>query len=543
MKEVIAFDEMTYQDNEDYKLFLESIKYSFRNTLKMGHNHLFTTDANGLYDTFLDCLPAESRQIYNCNACRHFVNKFGGLVVIDENTGEQTPAMWNTNMNMEESVFHKAALRLCDKVKRSKVTGVFVTSGKTLGTPATGCWIHMATRVPDEAIYRSRIKTPHQVMTEKAEERRTLCRAIQVYSTETAAEAVNLLRSDSMYRGDKALGMAEWFLSVLHAIAGKGKKTHNIIWYKVAAAPSGFCHIPASTVGALMEDIDSGLPLEEIRRRFAEKMDPLKYQRPQAVPGAGNVARAKEIVEKLGIATSLKRRFARLEELQTIWLPAHDDRDAAHATGVFAGVETKKSAKKKRAVKSQYIPTETVTWAKFRRKVLDRAKQIEFLVSGRRENFAAILTAEDPESPPIIQWDTEQKRNPFSWYVYAGGSLPSRWNLNAYIVKITGIILKPSLWQPGFEHHGQGVIFILEGAKDSNYQNCGNGLFPEILKSELREVRATIEAYSRKQSIGGYNEASACGLMIGPDGSFNTNPTFRVTTDEGITNYQIDRWE
>ena len=170
MKEVIAFDEMTYQDNEDYKLFLESIKYSFRNTLKMGHNHLFTTDANGLYDTFLDGLPAESRQIYNCNACRHFVNKFGGLVVIDENTGEQTPAMWNTNMNMEESVFHKAALRLCDKVKRSKVTGVFVTSGKTLGTPATGCWIHMATRVPDEAIYRSRIKTPHQVMAEKAEE-------------------------------------------------------------------------------------------------------------------------------------------------------------------------------------------------------------------------------------------------------------------------------------------------------------------------------------------------------------------------------------
>ena len=54
MKEVIAFDEMTYQDNEDYKLFLESIKYSFRNTLKMGHNHLFTTDANGLYDTFLE---------------------------------------------------------------------------------------------------------------------------------------------------------------------------------------------------------------------------------------------------------------------------------------------------------------------------------------------------------------------------------------------------------------------------------------------------------------------------------------------------------
>ena len=63
MKDVIAFDEMTYQYDEDYKLFLEGIKYSFNNAVKMGHNHLFTTDANGLYDTFLDCLPAEFRQI------------------------------------------------------------------------------------------------------------------------------------------------------------------------------------------------------------------------------------------------------------------------------------------------------------------------------------------------------------------------------------------------------------------------------------------------------------------------------------------------
>ena len=70
-------------------------------------------------------------------------------------------------------------------------------------------------------------------------------------------------------------------------------------------------------------------------------MDPLKYQRPQVTPGTGNVARAEEIVEKLGIATSLKRRFARLEELQTIRLTAHDDRDATRSTGVLAGVETK----------------------------------------------------------------------------------------------------------------------------------------------------------------------------------------------------------
>ena len=38
MKDVIAFDEMTYQYDEDYKLFLEGIKYSFNAALYAGRS-------------------------------------------------------------------------------------------------------------------------------------------------------------------------------------------------------------------------------------------------------------------------------------------------------------------------------------------------------------------------------------------------------------------------------------------------------------------------------------------------------------------------
>src|SRR2546425_8355197 len=73
--------------------------------------------------------------------------------------------------------------------------------------------------------------------------------------------------------------------------------------------------------GTLLEDISNGLPLPEVSKRFAEKMHPLRYQRPQAAPSEGQLAQAEKIVAQLGAAGSLARRFARLEEVETIWTP------------------------------------------------------------------------------------------------------------------------------------------------------------------------------------------------------------------------------
>ena len=67
-------------------------------------------------------------------------------------------------------------------------------------------------------------------------------------------------------------------------------------------------------------------------------------------------------------------------------------------------------------------------------------------------------------------------------------------------------------------------------------------LFPEILKSELHAVRSTIEAYSKSAKLGGYEEASACGLRLqmGETASIK----LRVTDGAGVvTSVTIDRWE
>ena len=68
----------------------------------------------------------------------------------------------------------------------------------------------------------------------------------------------------------------------------------------------------------------------------------------------------------------------------------------------------------------------------------------------------------------------------------------------------------------------------------------GGGLFPESLRAELHEVRATIEAHVEQATIRDRDEAEGCGLMIGP----SMKPaTLRVTAGGVVTTYEIDRWD
>lgn len=541
MKDIISMNEVdTQRENDGYGDLLTGIRQEFDKSTKDGSTPLFTTNAGDLYDLLLDGIPEEARQHYNCNACRHFVNRYGGLVKIDEKTGKQTPVMWPEKA---PDFFSEAVKKIRRKVSASTVTGVFITSERQLGTPVTGSWEHMAVKVPEPMVHRKRLKNAFQEAAEKAEDYGLLASAIGKYRTETVETAVNLLRSEALYRSENVLGMAEWFLEVLQLVKEKrdarNRATRNIIWYKAATAPVGFCHISSNVIGTLLDDIAAGYDFNTVSRKFAEKMNPLQYQRPQAAPSAGNVAQAERIVEKLGIANSLKRRYARLDEIQTIWRPMPAKKAGGVSAGVFARVATKEQQRETPNAMSG--PTATITWEKFRRTVLGSARKIEFYVPWKEDCYTAILTAEDQEAPPIILWDTEENRNPFSWYVYSGGSAPSRWNLTPGYAEVTGVTLQPNLWQPGYEYRGASVIFILKGAKDRDRRSTGLALFPEVLKSELHEVRSTIEAYSKSEKLGGADEASACGVRL--QKGLNWNAQFRVTTDIGTTIYKLDRWD
>ena len=517
---------------DEYGDLLDSLRVHFASVVGDGRP-LFTTDSDGLWPVFLDALPAREAQHHTCQACRHFVERFGGLVAIDEN-GRTEPVMWGAAPGFYKNAF--AAAR--KKVSRSKVTGVFLSSDPVWGLPVTGDWKHMAVAPPASMLFRkSALKTAGRAMSERREEYGMLQRGLAEFGSDVVGRAVTLLESEALYRHEKALGPAKW-LAELHEKRGatEGKAAReNLTWLAVATAPVGFCHVRSTMIGTLLEDLAGGMPVESVRRRFAEKMHPLQYQRPTAPPSSGNIAQAEKVVAALGSARAFERRYARLDEIQAIWRPQQESQPAAGGT-MFGHLRHGSLSA------AQQIPAVTMTWEKFARTVLNGAEKIEALVPSRGP-FVGMVTATDPSAPPILQWDQDDRRNPVSWYLYSGGSYAHNWNVrDGTFVAVNAISQLPSMWSGGHEHQGCGVILVLDGCRDTG-GSAGLCLFPEILKSEYREIRHTIEAYSHSRKLTGADEAGACGLDLRKGGKWNQR--VRVTNNGGktVALYDLDRWD
>jgi hypothetical protein len=291
-------------------------------------------------------------------------------------------------------------------------------------------------------------------------------------------------------------------------------------------------------IGTLLQDLANGLAFDTVQQRFAAKMHPLQYQRPTAAPGAANIARAEEIVSKLKSAGALERRFARLADVVALWKPAPDAPPAAPG-GVFAHLKPRARSS---AVELDAPPT-VITWDKFARTVLPDAARITYVVPEGRLPYLALVTAANPDAPPILQWDAPERRNQVSQYVYHGGSLPADWNLRAGVAHaVTAITLAPPHWYGnGPAHHSQFALFVLEGARDLRYTS-GGGLFPEQMRSEYHEIRKTMEAYAKSAIIADKDQAEVCGISLQNGQTWNYE--FRVTGKDDVTQtYKLDRWD
>jgi len=520
-------------DDREYEAFLANV----RNRFAMTREPLFTTNAHelgehallinangqtrsvtGLFATYVAMLPEEHRAHHTCRSCEQFFNRFGALATIDEN-GRVASAVWDAS---DAPAFYRPAVEAIARlVRRSTITGVFLSSDKTFGQPQTGPWHHFA--VENATPYRGSVLSASQKAAEKLEERGIVARALNEFSRETVQQAVTLLRSEALYRGEKVLGQAEWLLGLHDAFASKPGGNENILWRAVATAPAGFCHPRASMIGTLLEDIASGMGFQTVSRRFAEKMSPTQYQRPTAAPTMGAIATAEKLVEKLGVTRSLERRFARLDEIQAIWRPVPERRP--RSTGVFSHLIPKRADNWNAG-----SPAITMTWEKFQRTVLPGAEKIEYYARDRVP-YAALVTAVHPDAPCLFQWETH-----LSWYVHQGGSLPTQFGLPNGWVDVNAVAFKPSV---GLGHQGEGVIFILNGAKDSSQQ--GSAIFPECLKAEFHGIRSVVEAFSNRGTIHGREQASACGLMLFKNQPWNN--LFRVTSNGITVEYKLDRWD
>lgn len=507
----------------------------------MERRPIFTTDVTDLYSIYLAHLPPSIQQIHRCRTCQRFVDTYGGLVVI-EGMGHIRPLLWD--LELTPPLYRQAVSAVLDALHlNAQVTGVFYTDQQQWGTPETGTWTHLAAELPRLSVYESLIATPAQAMAEKREDARLLRAALERYRLRTVVQACALLEDNQLYRSERILGVATWLRGVLTIFNTlRGRSRDNFTWQAVAAAPAGFCHIGSTMIGTLLDDLEQNLPFAVVKERFDQKMNPTRYQRPQAAPAAGNIKHAEQLIEKLQAAGALKRRYARIEDVQAhaIWTPRRSAGAQPAVSGVFAGVQPKQQGRRIADRQIAGVPPVTLTWVKFRDTVLPIATAIAYLVPLAKRDYGALVTAADESAPLIFQWN-----NPVSWYVYQHGSGPSTWGLKAQQHHtVTAIVPQPSMWDDDqARHQGAGVFFLLDGARDQEYLRAGGAIFPEILRAEFHAIKPTIEAYSRGAVIDGHDRATAAGLVI-QRGNGRWSDRFRVTTNDGLTrDYVLDRWD
>lgn len=495
-------------------------------------------DPDTLYDFYLATFEeGAERQYHTCSCCRAFIKHYGGLVTVDAN-GRLDSLVWD----IEEAPprYQRMAGAMDALVSKAKIVRPFLSSDRIWGTPETGIWHHFA--VLNKNLYVDRLKTANQMMAEKREDYKNLLTALGEFKPAHVDQVVTLVRAEAFDGSEKVLGQA-LFLQQLHALRDSktaGSKTpfsQNLMWQLIATAPAGFCHPRASLIGTLLEDLAAGKSFDRVAAAFKAKIHPLQYQRPQAAPTAGAIAAAEKQFEAAGLAPALLRRFATLDDIQVkLW--ERKVKPAPAAGGIFGHLQ----AKGTEPPVGVTVPMEHITFDRFRRKILPLADKIEYLT--QHGNYTALTAAADPAAPPILQWDSEEHRNTVAWYLYHGGSGPNQWNLpTGRYVEVTAVTLKPFQWgdETAFSHQGNGVLFVLDGAVDTNKGTgkVGNALFPACLKADLHGMRSVIEAYSRKAELSGEAQASACGIQF----DANSPLDVRVTSGGQALHYRIDRFE
>lgn len=551
-------------DDDNYHKYMQRLQARFESNLQNADNIFRTSPAN-LAEEYVSNIPEDSRQHYNCNACRNFLRRFGNLVIVDD-AGKAKSAMWDAEDALSE---HKAAVsKIKSLVEKSIITGVFYSSSEYLGEAFDGyneyggnkTYKHLNVQLPSEHVRQySPVKTDYQAESEVLQNFKNVQSVLfHTSNTSDSKEKGQVNFNDSVYQkaialirtslslevAQKHMGCLQFILDLRKKLDTKNHLTHRsvrkaLVWKAVANAPKGFCHPRSNVTWKLLDDIDSGMDDSRAMNAFKRTISSDVYMRPQAPPSTGTVKRAEEIFEKMNLKESLPRRFARLEELQTYWKPKPEAVSGNSQTaGIFGHLETKEN----KGAKTNLIEvsnSQPMTFVKFIKDILPTAEKIElFIPSGRKIPIAGILTAVNPEAPPILKWDHLDKRNSFSAYTHIEGSLPIQYGLYEGYTPVSAIIEKPKHW---FKQDSATPILpcfiVLEKAKP--FDDAHSALFPEILKDELHEVRSVIEAYSSRAKREGMEQATAiCWDIRAADIS-----KLRVTLGNTLTTYLVDRLE
>ena len=400
-----------YMDRLEFKDFSTAVEEQFN---KMASDHNMTlvrvaVDNDKLYELYLNSYPSDvnklfrERRSYDCNCCRNFIRRLGGVIAIN-NSNLSVTSVWDVTV---PGYFQGVADILAEFVKTSRIDNLYETSENIAGSIANFDnydtsikWNHFYAKVPQRLV-----KTNDSIgsaLGEHIANKEVFASSLKVISLDSANTILELITQNSLYRGVENKKAVQSFV--------KSKKKYDsltpedqlkFLWTESKKlGMSG--RIKNTAIGTLLVDYTESCDIEKSVASYENKVSGTNYKRTTSLVTPAMVKQAQEKLQSLGYIDSLERRLATKNDVSVndvLFTSVHQK-----AMNVFDDIidDTK------RKVTKELKDVESISVDHFLKNVLPNAQKVEVLFESRlKSNLMAITAPVHATSNNMMKWTNQ----------------------------------------------------------------------------------------------------------------------------------------
>lgn len=387
--------------------------------------YVVDVDKDELYDRYQNSfLPGTNivyrkRREHDCSACRSFIKELGPVVAIKDGAME---SIWD--VECPDQKYQHVFNCLSEWIKRHKIRDVYLSKGYRVGTirdyemsDTTGAivakWDHFYAYVPNKH-KESNPVARNEAIARRRDDQHVFRRSLEEISVEATKTVLELISDGNLYRGDEAHHALVWFLKYQRAFCELAPEQKELFaWEQSAIAGPRISRIRNTSIGTLLVNISEGMDLDSAVRAYEAIVAPSNYKRPKALFTKKMLEDAKKTIDELGYGGSLRRRFARLDDISArnvLFANVDAAKRMSDTKDLFAEMEKDIKAKPQRFDRATEIGID-----RFIKDVLPKSTSVElYLDNNLSGNMCSMIAPVDPEAPSMFKWD-----NAFSW-AYSG---------------------------------------------------------------------------------------------------------------------------
>ena len=403
----------------EFREFKLAVQQKFNEMVTMS-DVLFLTDVekDKLWETYVEGFPEGSNNIYkekrehDCNSCRQFIRPFGNVVAIRDN---ELISIWDVIVSHP---FDVVAKKLSTLVKSKAIKDVFISKLAQLGIDKNHqqledgsilTWEHFSFKLPVRFVDKSSDSIEAK-QGQLRDSRNVFARSLNEISIDAIESTLELIAQNSLYRGEESKGILETFLRYKKEYISTPhdrKIRDNYCWDNFTKAGPAISKIRNSAIGTLLTDISEGKELDAAVTAFERIMAPSNYKRPTAILTSKMIEQAQEKIEELGLADSLGRRYAIIDDItiNNVIFANRDSKKKMNAS-VFDSLKEDVPVNPK-----SFGKVEEVSIDDFVNNVIPKATNIELMMENSHSgNLMSLIAPTDEKAPSILKWN-----NNFCW--------------------------------------------------------------------------------------------------------------------------------